>query len=93
MSVQSAQQAAERATGSPVAHLESVPIVETFRGQVIWQGIVEVYGVTKPPPDKAYAWAVESASGGTEYVAVLGTPPINAPIDAVRAWIISQDGK
>lgn len=92
MSVESAQQAAERATGSPVTHLESVPVVETFRGQTIWQGMVEVFGVAKPPPDKAYAWAVESASG-PEYVAVLGQPPINSPIDAVRAWIISQGGK
>ncbi len=93
MSVESAQQAAERATGSAVTHLESVPVVETFRGQIIWQGMVEVYGVTKPPPDKAYAWAVESGSGGTEYVAVLGTPPINSAIDAVRAWIVSAGGK
>ena len=92
MSVESAQQAAEDATGSPVKHLESVPVVETFRGQIIWKGIVEVYGVTKPPPDKAYAWAVESAGGGTDYIAVLGIPPVNTPIDAVRAWIVSQGG-
>lgn len=93
MSVESAQQAAERATDSAVTHLESVAIVETFRGQTIWQGMVEVYAVASPPPDKVYAWAVESASGEPEYVAVLGKPPINSPLDAVRAWIISQGGK
>ncbi|MEQ1841650.1 MAG: hypothetical protein ABL994_14680, partial [Verrucomicrobiales bacterium] len=79
-------------TGSSVAHLESVPIVETFRGQTIWQGMVEVYSVTKPPPERVYAWAVENGYN-PQYVAVLGRPPINSPIDAVRAWIISQGGK
>lgn len=28
-----------------------------------------------------------------QYVAVLGTPPINSPIDAERAWMVSQHGK
>jgi hypothetical protein len=85
----SAQLAVERATGSPVIHLESVPIVETFRGQTAWEGVVEVFGVSNPPPEKAYGWAVE---GKTElqYVAVLGMPPINSPLDAVRAWLVSE---
>jgi hypothetical protein len=86
----SAQLAAERATGSPVSHLESVPVVETFRGEIIWQGMVEVFSVAKPPPEKAYAWAV-TAEQEPEYVAVLGVPPINSPIDAVRAWIVSHE--
>lgn len=85
----SAQLAAERATGSRVTHLESVPVVETFRGQLVWQGMVEVFTVSAPPPAQAYAWAVES-DGGPQYVAVLGVPPINSPLDAVRAWIVSS---
>lgn len=85
----SAQLAAERATGSRVTHLESVPVVETFRGQLVWQGMVEVFTVAAPPPAQAYAWAVESDSG-PQYVAVLGVPPINSPLDAVRAWIVSS---
>ena len=90
----SAQLAAERATGSPVTHLESVPVIETFRGQAVWQGMVEVFTVANPPPVLAYGWAVEGKEGGDpEYVAVLGTPPINTPHDAVRAWIVSQSKK
>ena len=85
----SAQLAAERATGSRVTHFESVPVVETFRGQTVWQGIVEVFTLATPPPERAYAWAVESDSG-PQYVAVLGTPPINSPLAAVRAWLVSE---
>ena len=86
------QRAVEKTVGGPVAHAESKPVVETFRGQVIWQGIVEVFTVAKPPPAKAYGWIV-AAKGGPDYVAVLGIPPINAPLDAVRAWIVSQGSK
>ena len=88
----SAQLAVERATGKPVEHLESVPIVETFRGQVIWQGMVEVFAVSEPPPARAYGWAVEGDKE-PRYVAVLGVPPVNSPLDAVRAWIVSQARK
>lgn len=85
----SAQLAVERATGRKAIHLKSVPVIETFRGDVVWQGVVEEFTVANPPPSRAYGWAVEGASG-PEYVAVLGTPPIDSPLAAVRAWIISQ---
>lgn len=84
----SAQLAVERATGRKATHLESVPIVETFRGQTVWQGLVEVFAIAEPPPDRAYGWAVDSDQGA-QWVAVLGTPPINSPLDAVRAWLVS----
>jgi hypothetical protein len=88
----SAQLAVERATGRKAIHLESVPIVETFRGQTVWQGTVEVFAVANPPPARAYGWAVDSDQG-PQWVAVLGTPPINTPLDAVRAWLVSQSRK
>lgn len=84
--------AAERATGQSVAHVESVPVVETFRGKTIWEGMVEVYSVPKPPPARVYGWAV-SAPDGEEFVAVLGHPPLNSPLDAVRAWLVSEAKK
>lgn len=88
----SAQLAVERATGSAVEHLESVPVVETFRGKTLWQGIVEVFRVTKPPPERAYGWAVEGKTE-SEYVAVLGNPPVDSPLAAVRAWLVSESKK
>ena len=59
----SAQLAVERAAGSPAEHLESVPVVETFRGETIWKGIVEVFRISKPPPELAYGWAVNAPEG------------------------------
>lgn len=86
------QKAVEQTVGGKVAHVESAAVVETFRGQTVWQGVVEVFKVEKPPPATAYGWAVKSASG-PDYVAVLGTPPIDSPLAAVRAWIVSQGKK
>jgi hypothetical protein len=82
--------AAGRACGQPVTHLESVPVVETFRGQVMWDGIVEVYAVPTPPPARVYGWTEDGPSGEPQYIAILGVPPINSPLDAVRAWLVSQ---
>jgi hypothetical protein len=84
---ESAQLAVERATGSPAEHLESVPVIETFRGETVWEGLVEVFRVLNPPPDRAYGWAVEG-SAGPDYIAV-GKPPVDSPLAAVRAWIAS----
>jgi hypothetical protein len=87
--LQKIQRAVEKTVGGSVSHVESRPVVETFNGNVIWRGLVEVFTVANPPPEKAYGWIV-AAQDGPDYVAVLGTPPINAPLDAVRAWIVSD---
>jgi hypothetical protein len=86
------QKVVEQTAGGPVSHIESAPVLETFQGKTIWKGIVEVFRVQTPPPLMAYGWAVEG-DHGPDYVAVLGTPPIDSPIAAVRAWIVSQGKK
>jgi hypothetical protein len=86
------QKAVELTAGGKVSHVESAPVIETFRGKIVWHGVVEVFKVEKPPPALAYGWAVESDSG-PDYVAVLGTPPINSPLAAVRAWIVADAKK
>ena len=86
------KRAVEHTANSTAEHLESVPVIETFRGQTVWEGMVEVFSITNPPPARAYGWAVD-AGGEPEYVAVLGKPPIDNPLAAVRAWIVSQAPK
>lgn len=84
--------AVERAVDGPVTHRESVPVVETFRGAVVWEGVVEVFDVSTPPPSTAYGWAVEGERG-PQYVAVLEIPPVNSALTAVRAWLVSHARK
>jgi hypothetical protein len=81
--------AVERTAGGTVTHRDSVPIIETFRGETVWAGIVEVFDVAKPPPTVAYGWAVEGMEE-QQYVTVLGVTPVDSPLSAVRAWLVGQ---
>ena len=83
------QRTVEATVKGAVKHRESVPVVETFRGQTVWEGIVEVFDVAEPPPAVAYGWAVESDQG-PQYVTVKGVPPADSPLGAVRVWLVSK---
>jgi hypothetical protein len=88
-------QAVEKAVGcaSAVSHRESVLVTETHRGKVIWEGVIEVFYVDDfHDLDAAYGWAVDSPKG-TQFVAILGTPPVDSPQAAVHQWIASQNRK
>lgn len=74
-------------------HLETVPVIETFQGQTVWQGEVEVFGLRgHPKASRCYAW--EHATGeddaGKRIVTVLGLPPIVSAQTAVRAAIVDE---
>ena len=80
-----------RMHGAHAKHVESVPVLETYRGQVVWDGVVEVYDlVGHPTAKRAYAWAHEGDSGGRRFVAVLHAPPIDSPLKAVQAAIVQE---
>lgn len=71
---------------------QSVPVKETFGGKTVWDGVVHVFklhGHLKA--DTANAWS-SPIEGSTKrrFFAVLHTPPITSPVDAVRAAIVSE---
>ena len=85
--LQTIQQAVERAAECEAEHVESVAVAEVFRGQTIWDGMVEAFTLTGHPKAKrAYGWAYHDGKE-TRYVAVLELPPVNSPNTAVRAAI------
>ena len=86
------KRAVEATVEGPVTHLESAPVVETFRGETIWEGIVEVFAVNEPPPAVAYGWAMKSDKG-PQYVTVKGEPPADSPLAAVRVWLVAESRK
>lgn len=80
--------------GAKACHRESVPVTETYEGQVAWDGVVEVFDLVRHPKAKtAYAWAHESDAGGKRYVAVLGVGPVDSPLRAVQAAIAHEAGE
>lgn len=85
---------------SAIAHLhgcdsvwvESVPVQEFHDGQLVWEGIVDVFNLQgHATASRAYAWS--HAQDGTtkrRYVAVLHVPPVDSPAAAVRAAIVQE---
>lgn len=79
--------------GCDSIHAESVPVKETFEGQTVWEGVVEVFDLQgHPTGTRAYAWS--HALEGTErrrYVAVLHEKgPVDSPEAAVWAAIMLE---
>jgi hypothetical protein len=73
--------------GAEPTHRESVPVKETFKGQTVWEGVVEVFDlVGHPRAAIAYAWK----NSADHHVTVLHLGPIKSAADAVRAAIVQE---
>jgi len=73
--------------------IKSVPIKEMFGDKVVWEGIVQVFDlIDHPTAKRCYAWS-HSIEGSTKrkYHAVLHDGPVDSPIKAVRASIVSEN--
>lgn len=79
--------------GCKPAHVETVPITETFQGQIVWQGDVEVFNLENhPKAERVYAWAHQTGESneGKRYVTVLEIPPVDSPQTAVKIAIVQE---
>ena len=78
--------------GATSTHVETVPVVEEFQGETVWQGDVEVFDIHGHPKAKrCYGWGYSTDDDrGRRYVAVLEMPPVTSPQTAVQAAILSE---
>jgi hypothetical protein len=79
--------------GCNATHVESVPVVEEFQGETVWEGTVEVFETRDHPKAKRiYAWGHVTGEDdqARRYVCVLELPPVTSPQTAVKAGIISE---
>ena len=82
-----------RLHGAEATHIESVPVKETFKGETVWDGIVEVFDLKgHPAAHRVYAWAhdTDDPNRPRRHVTVLHLHPVKSAEDAVRAAIIQQ---
>jgi hypothetical protein len=80
----------KRLHGVESRHVESVPVLETFKGQTVWEGVVEVFElVGHPKASRLYAW-VQDADGKKRHFMVLHVAPVDSPQTAVRAAILQD---
>ena len=79
--------------GSESTHVETVPVVETFNGQTVWEGEVEVFDLLDhPTASRIYAWShdTDDPNNPRRHVTVLHLPPAITPRKAVQASIVSD---
>jgi hypothetical protein len=75
-------------------HEYSVPVIEMFGKDEIWEGVVEMFVLKGHPIAKrCYAWNFADDDAEPHYVAVLELPPVSSPHTAVRAAIASGQKK
>lgn len=91
--IEAIQDAIRRTHGCESRHIKSVPVNERFKGRTVWVGVVEVFELVNHPKAKiCYAWGHQTGNKDekSRYVTVLEIPPINSPVTAVRASIVSD---
>jgi hypothetical protein len=82
-----------RVHGVESEHVESVPVKEMFKGDTVWEGVVEVFDlIGHPTAVRVYAWShdTDDPSNPRRHVTVLHLPPAITPLRAVQASIVSD---
>ena len=91
--IEELRDAIRRLHGVEATHVESVPVKETFGGQTVWDGIVEVFELKgHPKANWAYAWAhdTDDPQKPRHHVTVLHIPPVTSAVLAVKAAIVQE---
>jgi hypothetical protein len=85
------QDAIKHLHGCESRHLTTASVVETFQGETIWKGEVEIFAlIDHPKAKRCFAWAHETDEKGKRYVAVLELPPVDSAQSAVKAAIVEE---
>jgi hypothetical protein len=78
--------------GVEALHIDTVPVVETFEGQTIWDGEVEVFDIDHPKTSRIFAWShdTDDPVNPRRTVTVLQIPPATTPHRAVQVSIAND---
>jgi hypothetical protein len=74
-------------------HERSIVVLDLFKYDTVWAGVVESFALTGHPRAKrCYAWSYQD-NGKTQYHNVLEIPPVVSPQTAGKAAIASKSRK
>lgn len=72
-------------------YLQTQPVRIVEDGVVRWKGKVEIYQLKEHPQAKlAFGWGFQNAQKKVEYVTVMGVPPLDTPVAAVKGFLASR---
>jgi hypothetical protein len=82
----------ERLHGCPAQLVRATPVAEAFEGRPAWHGVVHVFDLGgHRSADRCYAWSSRiEGSDRRRVFAVLQTPSIASPADAVHAAVLQE---
>jgi hypothetical protein len=87
------QMTIQRLHKATAKHVGTVEVRETFQGQTVWNGHVELFNLTgHGKAGLCYAWSYQDDSG-EHIAAVLNVPPVYTAQDAVRMHIVPEGKK
>ena len=93
VSTEALQDAIRNLHGCESTWVEAVPVRETFNGETVWDGEVQVFDlIDSSEAPRAYAWTstVDGSDTRRRFVVVLHKPPVNGPLSAVQASIAAE---
>lgn len=95
VSIEELLKAVEHLHGVPASFVEAVDVDERFNGEVVWQGTVKIFAITghASGATRAYAWSYRTEGTRRKFKAVLGVPPVDSAVMAVRASILAAQQK
>lgn len=77
--------------GCKATWIESVPVKEVFKGETVWEGVVQVFEIDHPKSKLCYAWSYGlDNSKKRRFFAVLHQGKVDSPQAAVRAAIVRE---
>jgi len=85
------QNAIENRAKCPAVYQGTQPIKFSMDGKVLWNGKVEVFQLKDHPQAKqAFGWGFENDKKKWEYITVLGVPPLDTPLAAVKGYVAAR---
>lgn len=83
--------AIEKRAQCEAKRLHTQPVRLSVRGKTVWRGKVEVFQLTgHPEAQRAFGWGVKNSKDRIEYVTVIGIPPLETALMAVKAYLASR---
>lgn len=84
------KEAVETMHGCKAQHVRSEPVIDFFRGELAWDGVVETFDIEGHPKAKrCYAWSFME-NGELQYTTVLEIPPVDSAETAVKVAIAAR---
>ncbi len=92
VSVEALKKAIRNLHGCDSTWMQAARAKETFEGETVWEGFVQVFDlIDHPKAKRCYAWShALDDSDKRRFVAVLHQEPVTTPGAAVRASIVQQ---